>query len=194
MDDIPEPFSSVLITIAKYLHDSKHGGQFYERDIRALHPYNINLAVMRAGLNWLVEKEYLIQRWEQHSPESEKVRFFEFSASAAIYMYEKSRENTASEYEPLALDRQSPVLDEALALTEELAEKVRGNNGIETELRLSLANSLHFGVALLRASLPTKAQIEATIMAPLRLLAAKFALAEIGEIAKRATDLFKQLF
>ena len=194
LEPIDEPFASVLIAIAKYLDDPQRGGQFYERDLRSLHVYKINLAVVRAGINWLVEKGYLVRQWEQQAPADDPIGFYEFSAIAATYIYERSLESSYLNYEPIALDRENSTFKEALDLTEDLAEQVRGNNGLDPEVRLSLAHSLSSGVALLRDCLPTKEQVEALLIRPLKFLIVRFLTAEIGEMAQRAANIFNNLF
>ena len=186
MADIPEPFSSVLITIAKYLDDPQRGGQFYERDIKALHPYNINLAVIRAGINWLVDEQYLFLKSDPTGPGENPALFYEFSASAAVYVYEKSRPVELNAYEPLSLDRDCDELSTTLGLIESIQERVRGNNGLAPKVRDSLSASLSAGIQLLRSAVPTRAQLEATLFKPLTWLSVQFAKAELGELAKEA--------
>ena len=72
---------------------------------------------------------------------------------------------------------------------EEVIETVAGDNGYganEPEERSHILWSLNKGLKALKDALPSRNQIQALIVAPLNLLARKFAETSMGEVAKIA--------
>ena len=101
------------------------------------------------------------------------------------------------EWAPLKLDRESTEYEVAVRQLEDVIEQLRRDNGYAAtypEERGNVLWSLQSGLELLKEKLPTKSQVRALILAPLRLLGRRFAETSLGEIADLAWRAVKALF
>ncbi|MGK7863995.1 hypothetical protein [Falsiroseomonas sp. E2-1-a4] len=92
-------------------------------------------------------------------------------------------------WEPLPLDRDSYDFKSAVENTENLIERVRGDNGFavaKPQQHAGMLWSLQTGLQALRAACPSKAQLAALLLAPMRWLVENFTKNAVGELAKQA--------
>jgi hypothetical protein len=93
------------------------------------------------------------------------------------------------EWSPLPLERETQASKDAIQSVETLLERVRGDNGFavsEPEKHKSIVCSLETGLNALKNTLPTKEQLRALVVAPIKWLGARFVRAEIAELANQA--------
>jgi hypothetical protein len=159
--EIPEPYRTVLIAILKYRDDPKNDGRLHVRHIGELRAFKINLGIVRASLNWLIGAQYLqLTEYDENQRETAPAaRAFELTELGALYLHQVIKQN------------ETDIQD--------------FNTGLGREIRASLVTSLNCGIALVRASVPTPAQLEATLFTPLRWLVANFGKAALGELASK---------
>ena len=92
-------------------------------------------------------------------------------------------------WEPLPLERHSKKFDEAVSATESALREIEGNNGYAEsapEERDRVVWSLKEGLKHMREGLPSRDQVIAYALKPLKFVAEKFAGASMGEMAKAA--------
>lgn len=93
------------------------------------------------------------------------------------------------DWEPLPIDRKTPEYEVAVEATEEVVRVVEQDNGYaanEPEERNQIVDSLKTGLRWVKEGAPSRAQIGATLLAPLKFLVSKFSGATMGEAAKVA--------
>lgn len=112
----------------------------------------------------------------------------EIAGPDAVFLTEDER--IASDvWAPLDIDRDDPEYIEVVKSVDEALERIRGDNGYATERaseRSGVIAALEDGLDWLKNRNPSKAQILAKLVSPLRYIAAQFAKALMGEAARNA--------
>jgi len=92
-------------------------------------------------------------------------------------------------WSPLPLEREPDAVEQAIGRSEELLERVRGDNGFaatEPATHKAIIWSLQSGLEALKARLPSREQLRALLYQPIQYLAKRFGDAAIGQLAKEA--------
>jgi hypothetical protein len=95
------------------------------------------------------------------------------------------------DWAPLDINRGSPEFLDAVDAIGEVLEGIRQDNGFAANYpseKEGIVNSLSEGLEWLKQKKPSKAQIKAMILAPLRWLVGTFGNAVLGEMAKNAAQ------
>jgi hypothetical protein len=93
------------------------------------------------------------------------------------------------EWEPLKIDRQSVIVQEAINASEAALHEIEGSNGYATtapEERNGVVNVIRGTLAAIREGSPSKQAIIQGLLQPLKFITKKFADTTMGEIAKLA--------
>ncbi len=101
------------------------------------------------------------------------------------------------EWAPLPIDRQNPKFEAAMGAVEDAIDTISADNGYAVsapEERTSILASLKGSVEAIKAGMPSLASIRAGLLAPLRFISEKFVGTAMGETAKKAFELFWDLF
>jgi hypothetical protein len=191
---LPEPHRRVLEAVYDFLGSDQSDGYLRVDAVPDLRSYYPNLGVVRASLAWLTNNGFLDYgvvgghyRWSLSILGAETMHSFRLAqplAPAPIHQTE-----IESEWSPLPLDRDSEAARVAISLTEELVERVRGENGFavaEPERHSATIWSLQTGLDAIKTRRPSRSQIVTLLFTPMRWLSDKFAGAAIGELAKQA--------
>ena len=94
-------------------------------------------------------------------------------------------------WEPLKNESNPLQREEAITAIEEVVRQVEADNGFaanQPEARDSLVYSLRVGIKMLREYSPSREQVTANILKPLKYIGDLFAKHSIGELAKKATE------
>jgi hypothetical protein len=116
--------------------------------------------------------------------------FFVYQDSIGAASLTDQADAETDEWEPLALDRNDESVKEAVKLTEELLERVRGDNGFSSsnpEKHAYIVWSLKAGLDAIKQRVPTREQVRNLLLKPMHWLGEHFSKAAIGELAKQAT-------
>jgi hypothetical protein len=101
-------------------------------------------------------------------------------------------DNVSSDtWEPLKNESNASQKEEVISAIEDVVRQVESDNGFaanEPEARNSLIYSLKVGVKMLKEHTPSREQVTANILKPLKYIGDLFAKHSIGELAKKATE------
>jgi hypothetical protein len=103
-----------------------------------------------------------------------------------------STDNVNSDtWEPLKNESNVPQREAAISAVEDVVRHVEADNGFaasQPEARNTILYSLKMGVMLLKEHAPSREQVTANILKPLKYIGDLFAKHTIGELAKKATE------
>jgi hypothetical protein len=199
--EIHPMYIDFLRKLVVHIDALKGSGRVDERILGNIYPNDFPASLARVAVNELVSFGYLRRVVDSssiiQSSGSDKT-YYELTHEGALAVHldkfsvSSSNSNITDGdviWEPLAIERDTVELNAALTSLDELAERVRGDNGFaqsSPERYASINWSLSTGIDALRRLSPSRQQIAALISAPVKWLAEKFAGAAIGELAKRA--------
>jgi len=193
-----------LVRLANYIDSLKGDGRIDERQLSLVSPQRFPASLARAAINELIGFEFVYRAVDTSSAllsraDTQRV-FIELTHKGALAVHSaRFGEATTvgvtieqvSDWVPLQLERDSAAAADALGSLDQLAERVRGENGFassDPECHAAITWSLSTGIDALRSRAPSKQQITALIVAPTKWLIEKFAGSAIGELAKRAAS------
>jgi hypothetical protein len=141
------------------------------------------VAVYRATIKLLHTIEAFL-KLKQLSP-AEWLEQYVGNATAAT-------DNVSSDtWEPLKNESNASQKEEVISAIEDVVRQVEADNGFaanQPEARNSLIYSLKVGVKMLKEHTPSREQITANILKPLKYIGDLFAKHSIGELAKKTTE------
>jgi len=126
-EPIPRLYRSLLVSIYKYFEDEDTAnGQITEGQLRYLKKYGANPGIARAGLQWLVEQEYLEKL--KNTDQDESWLYWEFTHKGALTVDSLlSVEDISNEAAALRLNNTNADSIIDLSSDSTLVEKVNAN-------------------------------------------------------------------
>ena len=140
--------------------------------------------ISRAGIAWV---ESLHD--DEYEEISQEIEFLD--SEQPVPTNPQVVESSQIAWEPLPINRESPTFREAENAVENAISEIEGNNGYaetEPEERNHIVASLKDGFKQFREGLPSRDQLVAYLLSPLRFIAKKFADAAMGISAKEAVE------
>jgi hypothetical protein len=155
---------------------------------------NAFLSYLRSDIDQLISvlKEGNLIFYDSSSgtlaPTREAFVIWSVENTGAVEVSQSAKDST--EWEPLPLDLDNDLAEQAIDATEKLLERVRGENGFaatQPKQYQAITWSIQAGIDALRRRTPTLDQIRSLLIQPTKWLGVHFSKAAIGELAKQAT-------
>ncbi|WP_151115391.1 hypothetical protein [Hypericibacter adhaerens] len=203
----------VLFLIWNEAYDSNSAGHYHITSAQRFSPQDTSSLIARKAIQALIE-EGLLERsegWPEHFEisargieyveaqlESSWTVIGQYAEEEAQAPLRASAPEQADTWQPLKIDRQQPEYQEVVNSVEAALEAIRGDNGYATsqaDEREQIVTAIQTGLDRIKHAFPTRAEIKALLLDPLKFVARKFAEMTIGELAKvAATAIIKWLF
>ncbi|MCR4377785.1 MAG: hypothetical protein NUV50_06800 [Rhodospirillales bacterium] len=207
---------SDAILYKMYLHAAEHGGRLIEVEITNLFSVKITTTFFKSAIKRLEDAElvhiqYPLEQANRYEITGMGIDYVQsqldvpHSTVSALKQYgdewldedeqnnhvpeARSTDDEADSWSPLPLERSGRAYESAVETTETAFDVIKGNNGYaesEPEERSLIVWSIGETLKQIKEGLPTKDQVMAGLVKPLKYISEKFTGAAMGEAAKAA--------